>query len=176
MSILHTFLQSFSFYIFISNIFSYSKANQFWKLSISYFFFYAQTYIVESAWQLFSYSVSLSEKKRPKVSILYLIWLEIRILVWNKAVLVEWLQKKICKIAARPNWLRSIDISKVTRFSLCQRHISKRGAQRLDYSVYELIPLYSDYSNRKLIQMLYEYNSEYMKNKTLCHVLSWRFK
>ena len=27
-------------------------------------------------------------------------------------------------ISVRPNWLRSVDISKVTRFSLCHRHIS----------------------------------------------------
>ena len=36
--------------------------------------------------------------------------------------------------------------------------------------VYKLIPLYSYYSNRKIIQMLYEYNTEYTKKQnTTCY-------
>ena len=46
-------------------------------------------------------SVSLSgEKKRWKVSISYLIWLKVRRLVWNKVVIVEWLQKCVLNHSA----------------------------------------------------------------------------
>ena len=50
-----------------------------------------QTYKVESTWKLFRQFEP--KKTRWKVSILYLIWLEVRRLVWNKVVIVEWLQK-----------------------------------------------------------------------------------
>ena len=49
-SILHTFLQPFNYYNFISNIFSYFKSNQF---QIMHTFFCAQTNKVESVWKLF---------------------------------------------------------------------------------------------------------------------------
>ena len=40
----------------------------------------------------------------------------------------------------------------------------------MDYSVYELIPLCSYYSNRKIIQMLHEYNTEYTgKHYAMCY-------
>ena len=45
-----------------------------------------------------------------------------------------------------------------------------QGTQRLDYTVHELIPLFSYYSNRKIIQMLYENNTEYTrKHSAACY-------
>ena len=37
----------------------------------------------------------------------------------------------------------------------------------MDYSVYELIYLYGYWSNCKIIQMLYDYNTEYTTNTLL---------
>ena len=90
-SVLHTFLQSFNYYNFISNIFSYFKSNQILKIMNFILFFCAQSYKVESAWKLFRQFGR--RKKQWKVSILYLIWLEVRRLVWNEVVIVEWSQK-----------------------------------------------------------------------------------
>ena len=54
--------------------------------------------------------------------------------------------------------------------SLYQRHYQTRGAQRLDYSVPELISLYRYLSTRKIIQMLYEHTAEYTtKHSAMCY-------
>ena len=58
--------------------------------------------------------------------------------------------KNVCKVDL-VNWLPSIDISEVTRFL---NSLSVTGRKTLDYSVYELIPLYSYYSNRKIIHVI----------------------
>ena len=60
-------------------------------------------------------------------------------------------------ISARPNWLTSIY---KRSNSILEQSIS--NGEHKDWIIQsELIHLYSYYSNRKIIQMLYEYNTEY---------------